>query len=926
MRVLRIAGRKAGAVRGSALRGLRRRRQSGMTVLPRVLVVLAVALPVFAQTPRTVCLDPNASDFPEASLVDFSFLHDRPTGLHGDIFSGNDGHFYFEDGSRARFWGINIAKNSVFVAQPLIDETIAAIDRAGFNLIRFHHLDDVQGLLPETTAGSSERIDPAKLALLDYWIAQCGKRGIYVYLDLLDYRTFYEAEEVKNGPALGRGAKPYAFFDPRLIVLQQQYARKLLVDHVNPYTLVSYAQDPTVCMIELCDENGLFIRMKDWQNLLSPYREQLQQRWNEWLKGRYGDTGTLAEAWTDADGNKGLAGDEKLEAGMVRLFPQPVRPGEFPSGEVEKSTRSDPEEGQVGRVADRRLFFIGLHDAYFKEMRDYLRSHGVRQPVSAVTDFTHLSDLASVAGRLDYVGINFYYDHPLWQKGNDWRLPAFFENVNPIADERVETALVPKLCAGRAYNKPIVLREWNVCWPNKFRGVGMLEAATYAALQDVDAMILFTYDVRPGQRKAEFFDVRSDPTRWGLAGQCASLFLKRQIAPARRRVAIGYSAVDTNFLTRQPFPTEIYKLGYVSQLSNLFFGDKAEKQPDLLVASGRCNGGAYPGERTIICGNWEALDLLDHERGKSADRLSGYEVATVPEKTQDFSFGGTMYDSGSPRRLTASPGYLLADVQQNANYRPIGIGADGEMCLGFRDMKRNNYVFRKLGAVNELRVALDAIGQIFDDSVTHKFVDHNRYVSDTGQVRRLVDAELLVLNAPGAQGFAGSFAKAELLKTSGLELTTPTALGALVWVSLDGKPIATSQKWSLKMVSMAVNQGEEKALHHSNAEKTTYALTALGNSPIDTLGKTSTEPTRVTLNGKPLLELYLVNGTWELTCAAGEYTLYCDTPNVKFAIPAVEGAVKFTTTAASDGKVESQQASQPLMYPAGVAMVGVRKW
>ncbi|MEI6502461.1 MAG: hypothetical protein WCP21_15730, partial [Armatimonadota bacterium] len=614
-----------------------------------VVCCLLMGVAALAQTPLPVNLNPNATDFPDASLVDFSGLHDRPTGQHGDIFSGNDGHFYFDDGTRARFWGINIAKQSVFVAQPLIDETIKAIDRAGFNLIRFHHIDDVEGLLPAATAGTAERIDPAKLALLDYWIAQCGKRGIYVYLDLLDYRTFYEAEEVANAGAMGRGAKPYAFFDRKLIVLQQQYARKLLADHINPYTRLSYAQDPTVCMVELCDENGLFIRMKDWQNLVSPYREQLQTQWNEWLKGRYGDTGTLAEAWTDADGNKGLLVDEKLDRGNVRLFPQAVRPGEFPSAVKETP---DPEEGQVGRVADRRLFLVSVHDAYFKEMHEYLRSHGVRQPVSAVTDFEHLSDLSSVAGRLDYVGINFYYDHPLWQKGNDWRLPAFFENVNPIADDRVESSLVPRLCAARAFNKPVVLREWNSCWPNKFRGVAMVEAATYAALQDVDAMILFTYDVKPGKRTVEFFDVRSDPTRWGLVGQCASIFLKRQIAPARRKVVIGYSSVDTHFQTRQPFPTEIYKLGWVSQLSNVYFDQKLEKKPDLTVASGRCNGGAYPGERTIICGNWEAVDLLDHERGKTADQLSGYDLATVPENTQEFSFGGTMYDTGAKQRVS----------------------------------------------------------------------------------------------------------------------------------------------------------------------------------------------------------------------------------------------------------------------------------
>ena len=886
-----------------------------------ILLAWASLAPVAAEAPAAA-LDPNTLDFPDASLADYSFVHDRPTGTHGDIFTGSDGHFYFEDGTRARFWGINIAKNSVFVSQALIDQTIRTIDRAGFNLVRFHHIDDVEGLLPAASAGSGDRLDADKLALLDYWIAQCGKRGIYVYLDLLDYRTFYESEEVVGGPALGRGAKPYAFFDHRLQVLQQQYARKLLIEHVNPYTRLNYARDPTVALVELCDENGFFLRAKDWPNLLSPYREQLATQWNEWLKARYGDTTTLAEAWTDADGNKGLLGDERIEQGNVRLFPPAVRPGEFPSAVRETP---DPEAGQVGRVSDRRLFFVSLHEEYFRSMREYLRNHGVRQPISAVTDFAHLSDLKSVASRLDYIGINFYYDHPLWQKGNDWRLPAFFENANPIGDGRVETSLVPRVCAARAYGKPIVLREWNYCWPNKFRAVGMLEAATYAALQDLDAMILFTYDIRPGLRRAEFFDVRSDPTRWGLSGACAAIFLKRQIAPARRRVAIGYSAVDTHFPTYQPFPTEVYKLGWVSQLSNYFFDQKAEKQPDLLLASGRCSGGAYPGERTVICGNWPAVDLLDHERGKTADRLSGYDLATVPEKAQDFSFGGTMYDSGEKRHLLASPGYLLADVQHNEQLRAIGVGADGESCLGFRDMKRHNYVFRRLNAVNELRVALDALGQLYDEPVSHGFVDSNRFTSDTGQVKRLVDAELLVLSAPTVQGFAGALGNADLLKTSGLQLTTPSPMGVLVWTSLDGKPPASSLRWCLKMVTSATNQGEGKSLHHTNAEKTTYALTDLGKPPLDTLGKVSVTPTEVTLGGKPLLSLGLVNGTWELLCEGTDYYLFCDTPGVKVSLPGLRESVKLTVYGA-DGAAEGQQATQPVTYPPGARLIAVRNW
>jgi len=887
---------------------------------------LGIILPLYATSivgdNYLPCCSIELCDFPDASLADLSFLHERPTGRHGEMFCGKDGHFYFEDGVRARFWGINIAKNSVFVPKPLIERAAAAIDRAGFNLVRFHHLDDLEGLLPPDKAGTAERIDAAKLDLLDYWIAQLGKRGIYVYLDLLAYRTFHDSEGVANAQALGRGAKPYAVFDRRLIFLQQQYARKLLVEHINPYTGLSYTQDPTVCLIELCDENGLFIRAKDWANLVSPYREDLERRWNEWLKEKYGDTATLIEAWTDSEGCCGLLQGEKLENGTVRLFPPPGR-GQSASPSI-ASAPADPEEGQIGRVSDRRLFFVSLHRDYFKAMKDYLRNHGVRQPLTAVTDYLHLSDLRCVAEHLDFVGINFYYDHPLWQKGNEWRLPAIFTDTNPLADVSVDT-FIPRICASRVYRRPLIIREWNTCWPNRFRAVGLIEAAVYGALQDIDGMILFTFDIRPGQKRLDYFDVRTDAVRWAAASVGASIFLQRLVSPAKRRAAVAYSFVDTHFPTYQPFPTEIYKLGWTCQLETLFFDEKLEKYPDLVLASGRCNGGAYPGERTIICGNWPAMDLLDHRRDKAVDQLSGYDVATVPEKTQYFAFGGTMYDAGEKQRLTASPGYLLGDVQARSHLRPIGIGEDGETCLGFRDMKRQNYVFRKLNAIYQWRVALDALNHIFADSVSHKFIDKGEFLSDTLQVRRLINPGLLLVNAPQAQIIAGDFRTPALTQTKELSLSTGTPLGVLAWLSLDRKPLQQAQRWRLQMITTAHNRGERVEWHQNNPQRPLFALKDAGQGPLDFNAQPSETPTIVKAREQILIRVYMLNGQWELICEGTQYHFFCCRPGIKIELPILNAQLRVTLHR-PEGKEEFVPAMQPFIYPENVNYITIRNW
>src|SRR5262249_8487149 len=132
------------------------------------------------------------------------------------------GRFAWPDGKRAKFWGVNISNRSVFVGKETIDRVVETLARAGTNMVRFEALDSLGGLLDIPDNDSSREIDRRKLAILDYWIATLRERGIYYYLDLLDFRTFKEGDEVPENDRIGRAAKPYAFFDRRLIGLQKE--------------------------------------------------------------------------------------------------------------------------------------------------------------------------------------------------------------------------------------------------------------------------------------------------------------------------------------------------------------------------------------------------------------------------------------------------------------------------------------------------------------------------------------------------------------------------------------------------------------------------------------------------------------------------------------------------------------------------------
>ncbi|MFQ6097626.1 MAG: beta-galactosidase, partial [Armatimonadota bacterium] len=469
---------------------------------------------------RRPVLDVNAVAFPASSLADFSFLLDPPAGKRGFLRVCPDGRFTFEDGTPARFWGVNVAKDAVFQPIAVVDAAIDAIAAAGFNLVRLHHLDDVSGLLPAEPRPDGRRIAPDALTKVDYWIAGLKQRGIYVYLDLLDYRTFHQWERVRDGPLLGRGAKPYAVFDETLISLQKRYAKALLVDHVNPYTGLSYADDPTVCMVELCDENGLFKRLADLPSLREPYRTRLRRRWNEWLARRYETTEALRAAWADARHGSDLRRFESLEERNV-LLPR------FERGTSAVGPRR-PGPG-ASRRDDFVRFAADVHRGYFAQMRSFLRELGLRVPVTAVTNPKDPADLQAVGDALDFVATNFYWDHPYFRRSGEWRLPAYYHNGNP-ADPAGEEGFSPTVAACKLPGKPLVVREWAYCWPNKYRATGMVEAAACGLADDVAALILFAYDTRPGRRSLGYFDVRRDPARWGLAALAGYLFLGRHVS------------------------------------------------------------------------------------------------------------------------------------------------------------------------------------------------------------------------------------------------------------------------------------------------------------------------------------------------------------------------------------------------------------
>ncbi len=238
--------------------------------------------------------------------TDFRFLIDHtPAGARGHITVDAEGRFNLA-GRRIRFWGINISASACFPSREDAVQIAEQIAHAGFNIVRFHHMDAFWSnpTVINYSQGNSRRLNPDALARFDYLFAQLRQRGVYANINLLVTRQFRAADglpaetdqimwEVKKQHALG-------FFYRPMLELQKEYARQILT-HRNPHTGLTYAEDPAVAMVEIHNENGL---LHGWlsgflDDAPAPYMEELQRQWNEWLQRKFRTTEALRKAWDE---------------------------------------------------------------------------------------------------------------------------------------------------------------------------------------------------------------------------------------------------------------------------------------------------------------------------------------------------------------------------------------------------------------------------------------------------------------------------------------------------------------------------------------------------------------------------------------------------------------------------------------------------
>ncbi len=222
-----------------------------------------------------------------------------------DFISVNENGNFSVQGNRIRFWGTNLVADGAFPDKAKSWYIAGRLRNMGFNLIRFHHLDNNWTSGSLFIQGSDTRhLNPATLDRMEYVINELKKNGIYADINLNVGRTFSVVDGVADADSIIDFGKGVTLFDPQLIFLQKEYAAQLLT-HTNPYTGLALKDDPVMGILEVTNENSLYRmwrenKLKSFSqngSLIMRHVKMLDTLWNNFLNNKYTTTINLQAAW-----------------------------------------------------------------------------------------------------------------------------------------------------------------------------------------------------------------------------------------------------------------------------------------------------------------------------------------------------------------------------------------------------------------------------------------------------------------------------------------------------------------------------------------------------------------------------------------------------------------------------------------------------
>ena len=299
---------------------------------------------------------------------------DKPAGKHGFVQIKKD-KLIFEDGTPVKFWGVNICSHLPYSDSSTVEKWANYLSKYGVNAVRFHKFSS-----HAINDNISTELDPDKFKRFDYFQYILREKGIYygwshIYghnpkkADSVNMLNYSEIKSLQYPWShLNSSTSSLVNFAPDLQNISIALTVNML-NHVNPYTGLRYADDPALSFIEFQNEDNIFWSAIEKALEQAPtYKKLLCNKFSDWLKKKYKSNEAIKDAW----GIENV--DEKWDLAKGNYYPQPNH--SYFQNLYEQSYSKNIEIPQ--HALDKMQFLFDEQIKYYEKFTKAIRETGYK--------------------------------------------------------------------------------------------------------------------------------------------------------------------------------------------------------------------------------------------------------------------------------------------------------------------------------------------------------------------------------------------------------------------------------------------------------------------------------------------------------------------------------------------------------------------
>ena len=278
------------------------RQRTGMFLPPKLVLLIVVFLGFASFSFGNSRLGVNDTEgwYPfqssastEPGLIGMNSWLAQPAGKYGRV--RREGRDLVYNGERFSIWGINNTFVQAAPEKEMAKKRAAFYAKYGVNSVRLHKYGEGTGWRGILNGESFSEFDPVGLDRMDFFIAELKKQGIFVkFSPSFGPPRLFEKDLAQVPFALEFGQKDPsdgAIRVPHSAIFYSHAIQDIhiaqitnLLKHRNPYTGMTYAEDPAIWDVEIINEQSiLFFTSANGLEASPTLRKHAARLFSTWL-------------------------------------------------------------------------------------------------------------------------------------------------------------------------------------------------------------------------------------------------------------------------------------------------------------------------------------------------------------------------------------------------------------------------------------------------------------------------------------------------------------------------------------------------------------------------------------------------------------------------------------------------------------------